>query len=417
MSMNTETDTKTAQPATGVPSDTDVFEPAEPRRLVNPFLIGGVVLVLLAAGVGWYLYSTGFEDTDDAQVDGHLNPIASRIDGTIRAVYVDDNQGVKAGTLLVELDPSDDQISLDQARAQHDEAMAQLSAAHPNLPMTVISNHGDLTTHQAEVAGSEAELSAARHDLESAIARLKESQAVNERDQADFARYQNLFDKQEVARADYDHYKAAAAAQAQTVASSQASVASAQKTVEQRMAQLAEQQSRLEQTQRSAPLQVAIREADIKSQQANAEATQAALEQSRLNLDYCRIEAPVGGVVTQRSAEVGARIGKGQQLFMIVQTDDLWVTANFKETQLARIHPGEHVRIHMDALHETFDGTVESMPAVTGSRTSVLPPENATGNYVKVIQRLPVRIRFNAGQKDLDKLRPGMSVEPTVRLD
>ena len=183
------------------------------------------------------------------------------------------------------------------------------------------------------------------------------------------------------------------------------------------MAQLAEQQSRLEQTQRSAPLQVAIREVDIKSQQANAEATQAALEQSRLNLDYCRIEAPVGGVVTQRSAEVGARIGKGQQLFMIVQTDDLWVTANFKETQLARIHPGEHVRIHMDALHETFDGTVESMPAVTGSRTSVLPPENATGNYVKVIQRLPVRIRFNDGQKDLDKLSPGMSVEPTVRLD
>ena len=164
-------------------------------------------------------------------------------------------------------------------------------------------------------------------------------------------------------------------------------------------------------------MQVAIREADIKSQQANAEAAQAALEQSRLNLGYTRIDAPVSGVITQRSAEVGARISKGQQLFMIVQTSDLWVTANFKETQLARIHPGQHVRIHVDALHDDFDGTVESMPAVTGSRTSVLPPENATGNYVKVIQRLPVRIRFNAGQKDLDKLRPGMSVEPKVRLD
>jgi membrane fusion protein, multidrug efflux system len=240
---------------------------------------------------------------------------------------------------------------------------------------------------------------------------------MNERNQADFARYQTLFDKQEVARADYDQYKATASAQVQTVASNQAAVASAQKTVEQRMSQLAQQRSKLQQTQSSAPLQVAIRQADIKSQQANAEAAQAALEQSRLNLGYCRITAPVSGVITQRSAEVGARISKGQQLFMIVQTDDLWVTANFKETQLARIHPGQLVRIHVDALHDDFDGTIESMPAITGSRASVLPPENATGNYVKVIQRLPVRIRFNQGQKDLDKLRPGMSVEPKVHLD
>jgi membrane fusion protein (multidrug efflux system) len=363
------------------------------------------------------IYAHGYEDTDDAQVDGHLNPIASRIDGTIQAVHADDNQNVKVGTVLVELDPSDDLVSLKQSQAQHDQALAQLGAAHPNLPMTVIANHGDLTSRQAEVASAQAAFSATQNDLESAQARLKESQALNDRDQADFARYKALFDKQEVARADYDHCKAAAAAQAQTVLSNQSAVASAQKTVEQRSAQLAEKRSNLEQAQSSAPLQLAIREADIKSQQANAEATEAALEQSRLNVDYCRILAPVSGVVTQRSAEVGARIAKGQQLFMIVQTDDLWVTANFKETQLARIHPGQRVRISVDALHKTFDGAVESMPAVTGSRTSVLPPENATGNYVKVIQRLPVRIRFNADQKDLDKLRPGMSVEPTVTLD
>jgi membrane fusion protein (multidrug efflux system) len=418
MSLDKETETQeAAQPVIRGGPEEGSTETTESRRRVNPFLIGGIVLVLLVAGVGWYVYGTGFEDTDDAQVDGHLNPIASRIDGTIKAVYVDDNQGIKPGTLLVELDPSDDQVELEQTQAQHDQAMAQLSAAHPNLPMTVISNHGDLATRRDEVSGQEAALSVAQHDLDSAVARLKESQAVNERDQADFARYQALFNKQEVARADYDHTKAAAEAQAQTVLSSQASVASAQQTVEQHKAQLAEQRSKLQQTESSAPLQVAIREADIKSQQANAEATQAALERSRLNLSYCRIEAPVGGVVTERSAEVGARIAKGQQLFMIVQTDDLWVTANFKETQLARIHPGQHVRIHVDALHDVFDGTVESMPAVTGSRTSVLPPENATGNYVKVIQRLPVRIRFVPGQKDLDKLRPGMSVEPTVRLD
>jgi membrane fusion protein (multidrug efflux system) len=408
MSAETLTETETSsQPV----------EPAAPRRRINPYIAGVIAIVLLAAAAGWYFYSQGYEDTDDAQVDGHLNPIASRIDGTINAVHVDDNQAVQTGALLVELDPNDDRVALQQAQAQYDQAMAQLGAAHPNLPITRISNLNDLTSQRAEVSGSEAALAAAQHDLDSAVAKLRESQAVNERNQADFVRYQTLFDKQEVARADYDQYKATASAQIQTVASNQAAVASAQKTVEQRMAELAQQRSKLQQTQSSAPLQVAIRQADIKSQQANAEAAQAALEQSRLNLGYCRITAPVSGVITQRSAEVGARISKGQQLFMIVQTDDLWVTANFKETQLARIHPGQRVRIHVDALHDDFDGTVESMPAITGSRASVLPPENATGNYVKVIQRLPVRIRFNHGQRDLDKLRPGMSVEPKVHLD
>jgi len=405
-----------AQPVAA--NEIDMEETAPPsRRRINPAVLGIVAFVLLALGLGWYLYARSFEDTDDAQVDGHLNPVASRIDGTIKAVHVDDNQAVQAGTLLVELDPSDDLIALKQTEAQHDQALAQLGAAHPNLPLTRNSNQSDLTSQQAEVVGSEAALAAAQHDLDSSIARLKESQATNERKQGDLARYQTLLDKQEVARADYDQYKAAAAAQAQTVAANQSAVASSQKVVEQRMAQLAQQRSKLEQTKNNAPLQVAIREADIQSQQANAAATQAALEQSRLNLSYCRIAAPVAGVITQRSAEVGARISKGQQLFMIVQTDDLWVTANFKETQLAEIHPGQKVRIHVDALSRNFDGTVESMPAVTGSRTSVLPPENATGNYVKVIQRLSVRIRFNPNQKDLDKLRPGMSVEPRVHLD
>jgi membrane fusion protein, multidrug efflux system len=418
--MSAETETQTPPAASADPSGADSAErgrAGEKQRRINPVVIGVVVLVLLVLGIGFYVYSQGFEDTDDAEVDGHLNPIASRIDGTIQAVYAEDNQAVKAGQLLVELDPRDQQVALDQSQAQYDQALAQLSAAHPNLPITRFSNQNDLTTQQAEVMGAEAALAAAQHDLDNAIAKLRESQAVNDRNQADFARYQTLYDKHEVARADYDQYKATAAAQTQTVMANQAAVASAQKTVEQRTAQLAQQRSSLRNTQSSAPLQIAIRTADIKSQHANAEGAQAALEQSRLNLSYTRITAPVSGVITQRSAEIGGRISKGQQLFMIVQIGDLWVTANFKETQLARIHPGQHVRIHVDALHRDFDGTVESMPAVTGSRTSVLPPENATGNYVKVIQRLPVRIRFNDGQKDLDKLRPGMSVEPKVSLN
>jgi membrane fusion protein (multidrug efflux system) len=416
--MIAEVETETpSQAATANHYQSALVEETPPRRRVNLLVIGVVILGLVAVGVVWYLYSLGYESTDDAQVDGHLNPIAARIDGTVKAIHVDDNQTVQAGMLLVELDPNDDQVSFEQAQAQYDEALAQLSASHPNLPITRIGNLNDLTSQRAEVVGSEASLSAAQHDLDSAVARLKESQAVNDRDQADLARYKTLYDSQVVSRADFDHYKATADAETQTVAANQASLASSQKTVELRMAQLAEQRSKLQQTQSTAPLQVAIREADIKTQQANAEAARAALEQNRLNLAYCRIVAPVSGVVAERSAEIGARISKGQQLLMIVQTGDLWVTANFKETQLARMRPGQHVRMYVDALHDNFDGTVESMPAVTGSRTSVLPPENATGNYVKVIQRLPVRIRFTAGQKDMDKLRPGMSVEPKVHLD
>jgi membrane fusion protein, multidrug efflux system len=387
------------------------------KKTARIVIAGLAVLLACAAATGWALYSRGYESTDDAQVDGHLSPIAARIDGTIKAVYVDDNQRVEKGTLLVELDPNNERVALAQAEAQHDQAKAQLGASRPNLPMTLINNRGDVSSREAEVAAAEAAVAAAKNDLASAMAKLRESQAINEQDQTDYTRYQALYNEKLVARADYEHYRATAAAQAQTVLVNEAAVASAQKTVDQRMAQLAEQRSRMEQTQSSAPLQTAIREADIKSQQANEEATRAAMESSRLNLSYTRIEAPVAGVVTQRSAEVGARISRGQQLFMIAQTDDLWVIANFKETQLARMHPGQRVRIHVDALGKSFDGTVESMPAVTGSRTSVLPPENATGNYVKVVQRLPVRIGFDAGQEGLDKLRPGMSVEPTVRLD
>jgi membrane fusion protein (multidrug efflux system) len=389
----------------------------ESRRRFNPVVLLVVPILLLFLGLGWYFRSTGYEGTDDAQVDGHLNPVASRIDGTIKAVLADDNQTVQAGALLAELDPADDEVSVHQKRAQYDQAIAQLGAADPNLPITRINNLNDLASQRSEVAGAEAALAAAQQDLESASAKLRESQAVSMRNQADFSRYQILYDKQEVAHAEYDQYKAIASGQLEAVASNKAAVASARMTVEQRIAQVAEQRTKLQQTQSSGPLQVAIRQADIKGERANAEAARAALEESQLNLAYGRITAPVSGVVTQRSAEIGARISKGQQLFMIVQTSDLWVTANFKETQLARLHVGQPVRIYVDALHKAFTGAVESMPAVTGSRTSVLPPENATGNYVKVVQRLPVRIRFESGQKDLDKLRPGMSVEPKVHLD
>jgi membrane fusion protein, multidrug efflux system len=410
--QNPQSTTFTQPPAGSVQA-----EPARPKRRINPLLIAIVLIVLVVVGLGYYLYSRGFEETDDAQVDGHLNPIAARIDGTIKAVYIDDNQQVQAGKLLVELDPRDYQVALNQVTAQADQAQAQLAVSHPSLPITRTGNRTDLATSQSELINAQSALDAAHHDYDSSVAKLKESQAVNERAQADLQRYKALLDKNEVARSEYDQYKATADSQVQTVAANQSAVASAQAVIQQRQAQLEEQRSKLQQTQTNAPLQVAIREADIKGQQANVEVAKSAIEKAQLNLAYCQISAPVTGVVTQRSAEVGARISAGQQLLMIVQTSDLWITANYKETQLARMHPGQSVRIYVDALHETFDGTVESMPAITGSRSSVLPPENATGNYVKVIQRMPVRIHLNPNQQGLDKLRPGMSVEPKVRLD
>jgi membrane fusion protein (multidrug efflux system) len=408
-----ETQTQDAPVPASAPEPTP--EPAKKRRF-NPIVVIGVLALLALAGVLYYLYTQTYEETDDAEVEGHMDPIASRIDGTILAVHVDDNDQVKAGDPLVELDPADSRVALAQAQAQYDQAEAAVGTARPNLPITRTSNSTDISTQRAEVANADAALSAAQHDLASSLAKLEQAQANNQRAQADFARYQTLYDKKEVSTADYDQYRAAAAAQAAAVTAAQADVDTARKVIDQRRAQLDEDQSKLHQSEQNGPLQLQIREADVKGDQASAEASKAALDQAQLNLTYTQIKAPVDGVITQRSAEIGARVSTGQQLMMIVEINRLWVTANFKETQLARMHPGEKVRIYVDALKQEFDGTVESMPAATGSVTSVLPPENATGNYVKVVQRLPVRIRFNPGQRGLDKLRPGMSVEPKVHL-
>ena len=414
MSIETELETEVE---TEAETELQTDDTVGTKRRFNRGVAALILLVLVGVGTGWYFYSRQFETTDDAQVDGHLNPIASRVDGTIRAIHVDDNSVVNTGQLLIEIDPRDSQVAFDQAKAQLDQAAAQLGASHPNLPLTRISTRADQASLRAETTNAEAALSAAHHDLEMTVAKLKESEATDEKTQADLQRYQALYDEKIVSRAAFEQYRAAAASQAQTVAANKASVASAQKVEEQRAAQLAEEHERLAQADKSAPLQVSIREAEIRSQEASREAAQASLERATLNLGYCNISAPVDGVVTQRSAEIGTRVAAGQQLLMIVQISNLWVTANFKETQLAHMRAGQKVRVHVDALRRDFDGVVESLPAITGSRASVLPPENATGNYVKVVQRLPVRIRFNANQKDLDKLRPGMSAEPEVRLD
>ena len=390
---------------------------ARPRGRRRAFLIFFLVLLVAAiAGVFYWLHSRDFESTDDAQVEMHLDPATPRIDGTIVKIYVENNQFVHAGDPLVDLDPRDFQVAVDQASATLGQARSQVTAQQPNVPITQVENETNISTAQSAVTNAEAVLAAAEHDRDAAAARLTEAQANDAKAQADLARYKILIAAEEVSRQEYDQVEAAAKSQDANVAASKSALESAGRIVEQRRAQVEESRARLTQYRQNAPQQVAIRQAAVRSQQANEQSAHAQVEQAQLRLSYTRITAPVSGIVMKRSAEVGAHVAAGQQLLMIAETGDLWVTANFKETQLARIQPGQSARIHVDATAQDFDASIENIGAGTGAISSVLPPENATGNYVKVVQRIPVRLRFRPNQQGLDRLRAGMSVEADVRI-
>ncbi len=404
-------------PSAGAPA----VNPLEPRKLSRgrrrAFTIFFVILLIIGvSGLLYWLHARNFENTDDAQVDGHLIPLTSRIDGTVMHVYFENDQTVKAGDTLVDLDPRDLQAALDQAAAQFSQARSMVIAQQPNIPITQVENTTNISTGEADVANSRAALAAAERDRESDAARVSEAEANNAKAQADLARYKLLIAKEEVSQQEYDQIVAASKAQQSTVVAAEATLQSAGQIVDQRRAQLAEAQSRLAQSQRNGPAQIAIRRATVQSNQASAQSAQAQVEEAQLKLSYTKITAPVPGIVMKRSAEVGAHIAAGQELLEISQIDDLWVTANFKETQLRSIRPQQPATIHVDALNQDFDGYVQDIGGSTGSVASVLPPENATGNYVKVVQRIPVRIRFKPNQNGLERLRPGMSVEPQVRV-
>jgi membrane fusion protein, multidrug efflux system len=376
------------------------------------------LVLLIAAGVGIYfwLQSRQFETTDDAEVEAHLNSISARVDGSITRVHVDNNQIVKQGDPLVDLDPRDFQVSIDQTRAQLAQARSQVTALRPNVPITEVESSTNITGAEADVANAEAVVGVAERDRESAAARLAEAQANAAKARSDLARYTLLIKNEEVSQQEFDQVAATAKAQDATVDANRAAVQAAARTVEQRQAQLAHAQSRLAQYRNIAPGQLAIRRANVESQQASQKTAQTMVEQAELKLSYTKITAPAGGIILKRSAEVGEHINAGQQLLMIAQVADIWVTADFKETQLHNIHPGQSARIHVDALRQDFEGYVENIGGSTGAISSILPPENATGNYVKVVQRIPVRLRFKPNQNGLDRLRPGMSVEPQVRI-
>lgn len=381
-------------------------------------MTAGLILaaVLILAGILLWNYLQSYESTDDAQVDGHINALSTRIPGTVVGVYVESNQRVIAGQKLVDLDPSDYRVRVQQARAALAQAEAEISAQNPNVPITRTTTQTTLATSQSEVAEAEAALAAAQRDYESALADTRQAEANNAQAQSEVARFRLLVEKDEVSREVWDQKVAAARASSALVAARRAKAGSTRKLVTERQNVLAQAQKRLAEAQQNAPHQMSIQTASVSARRANAEALKARLNEAELQLGYCSIPAPVSGIVGNRSVEVGQRVQAGEQLLVITQVDDLWVTANFKETEIGQMRPGQAATIHVDALDRDFDGFVESLPGASGARYSLLPPENATGNYVKVVQRLPVRIRFKAGQAGLERLRPGMSVEPKVWL-
>jgi len=388
---------------------------AAPKKSRRPVIF--LVLGLLAVGIGIYwLHSRNFESTDNAQIDGNISNIGPRVSGTVTNVYVVENQLVKAGDPLLEIDPTDLTVAVAQAKAAVAQAEAQLQAEDPTVSITETSNATAVVGASSEMLSATAALSAAQRDVEQLTARLASAEGSARLAEIERKRGEELAKAQAIPRADLDRRQTAAeTAQAEVQAARQA-LASAKQRISQQEAQLGASKSRLQEVRKNAPRQVETRKASVMFRQANLDSARAQLAQAELNLSYARVRTPVAGVVAKKAVNVGDHVSPGQQLVAVAQTGDLWVTANFRETQIEHMRVGMPVKVSVDAFGVTYDGKIESLGGATGSRLSVLPPENASGNYVKVVQRIPVRIRLDPGQADFDRLRPGLSVEPKVRV-
>jgi membrane fusion protein (multidrug efflux system) len=386
--------------------------PAVGRRLI----FVGVAAVVAAGATAYVLHSRQYEGTDDAQIDGTISNVGPRVAGTVSAVYVIENQSVKEGDTLAEIDPTDLRIAVEQSKAQVAQAQAQLEAEDPNVPITLASNVSAVSTAQSDLAAAEAALSAARTEVQQLSAQIAQGAANDRQAQLERERSQKLVAQGAVSQADYDQRFNAAAATSANIDALKQSLAGAKDRVRQQQAQLVALQSRLTEVQANAPRQIATRKASVVVRRAAYDLAVAQLAQAEKNLSYARIVAPVSGIVAKKAVAVGDYISPGQQIVAIAQIDGLFVTADYRETQLEGIHPGQPASIHVDALGIDLHGSVESLGGATGSRLSVLPPENATGNYVKVVQRIPVRIKIDADQPGTDRLRIGMSVDPEVKV-
>ncbi len=423
MAENTDTAVRDNQPQTQRPASQPAPLPASERDLRwksfqagNPrlrvLLIVGIV-VLLVAGFFLWRYFDSYEDTDDAQVDGHLNSISARVSGHVLKLLVEDNQYVAAGTPLIEIDPKDYQVAVDRAKADYADAAALADAARVNVPITSVNTNSQTSSAQADVDNANAGIAAARQQYSAAKAQLVEAEANNVKAQNDLVRYKQLVDKQEVSQQQYDQALAAANAGAAAVDAARASASAAENQVRQAQSRLLQARANLR-AAATGPQQVETIRSRAQSAQAQADLKRAALEQAELNLQYTIIAAPVNGVVTNRTVEVGQNVSIGQELMRVINLDDIWVTADFKETQLKRMQVGQKATIRVDTNGKDYKGHVQSIAGASGAVTSLLPPENATGNYVKVVQRIPVKITFDPGETKEHVLRPGMSVEPKV---
>jgi membrane fusion protein (multidrug efflux system) len=390
-------------------------------------LIGVAVLIAIGAGVWWYI-AAGRESTDDAQVDAHITPIAARVGGTVLHVPVEQNQEVEAGAVLVEIDKRDYEIALERARAELADAEAAATGARVGVPITSTTATSNEVTakggvEQAESAYLEAQqgVEVARTRLVTAQAREREAAANASKATKDVERLKPLIAKDEISQQQFDAAVAAAATNTAATDSAHAQVKEAElgiRVAESKLAQAGvgrQQASAQLKEAQTAPEQVTASRARLAAAEAKVRQNEAIVKQAELNLEYSTVKAPVKGIVSRKSVEMGQVIQPGQALMTVIPLDLVWVTANFKETQLENMRPGQRVKIEVDAYGgKEFAGKVESLAAATGSRFSLLPPDNATGNYVKVVQRVPVRILLDEGQDPEHLLRPGMSVVPTV---
>jgi membrane fusion protein (multidrug efflux system) len=372
-----------------------------------------IVGVLLVVGFFVYRYMTSYESTDDAQVDGHINSISPRISGHVVKLNVQDNQYVQAGTVLVEIDPADYQVALERAKADFDDAVAAAAAAGVNVPITSVSTSSQVYSTEADVASARAGIAAAKQQFEAAKAQRDQAEANNVKAQNDLGRYKQLVDKQEISQQQYDQAVAAARASAAAVEAARAMADASQSQVIQAQGKLAQSEANWRNAQ-TAPRQMEVTRSRALSAQAEAQRKKADLDQAKLNLQYTKVVAAVGGVVSDRTVEVGHNVAPGQELMKIIPLDDVWVTANYKETQLRYMKVGQPVTLEVDANARKYHGKVDSIAGASGARFSLLPPENATGNYVKVVQRIPVKIVLDPGENNDHVLRPGMSVTPKV---
>jgi len=430
MSVEIEVGLENAARAKPEVQDISLEEPPK-KGLANPkvrrlLIVGGVVLVVVLAGL--FLYYHNRESTDDAQVDGHITPIEFKIYGRVAQVMVDDNQPVKAGQVLVKIDPRDYQASLDQAKAQLALAESDARSAGVDVPRTRENVASGTSSADAQLAGAEADVASAQatyeqsrtSDLAYAQANIDKSRANAILAEADLARYKPLLDKGEISQQQYDAAKANADATASALKADEEKLAQARRSVEIAKAQLNAAAARVDRAKAGVASahadikQVSMRTSDAQGKLAKVQEAQAQLQAAELNVSYTDIVAPVDGVVTHKQVEPGQIVQQGQGLLVIVPLQNVWVTANFKETQLRKMRAGQKAYVHVDTYGKTFPGHVDSIAGATGAVLSLLPPENATGNYVKVVQRIPVKIIVDPIPPDKAVLRPGMNVDATV---